>query len=563
MIKLAIFISLFFYSMSTMAQPKAVQVDNLLSAWSKTQTPGLAVMVSQDGAKLYERYFGVADLSHLNPIDSETRFQIASVSKQFTAFAIALLVERKKISLTDDIRRYLPELQDYGETVTILNLLHHTSGLRDLDDLNQIVGIGFADYNNIEHVYRLLSRQSALNFAPGEHYDYSNSGYVLLAKIVEKITNMGFREFMQSEVFGPLEMDNTLIFDNAFEVVTNRATAYFSSDNQAFSRDNGQTAVYGSTGIYTTVSDLDRWARNFYQHKVGNQAIFDLMLTVGALNNGERTQYAFGQELKTHNGHRAVFHGGGTGGYRAYLIRFPEQKLSISMLSNNSYSGTVMLEYVNRIANIYLNEQVQSESLLKKENHSPEVVVPKELLFSYLGDYQIQPGLIFSFKAIEHTMALTITGNSQPIPLKAISNNTFILMDSASGNRVIFVSNKGKTSQAIRYFQGDFEYQGKRVELVDFDETKIRWHDVEGLYYSADLNTSYIIEFDGTKLVAIHATNSPIPLTPFQPDQFTSNATYFQQVSFERGADNRVSKMWVSGSRSKNIEFRKVSEIER
>jgi len=407
--------------------------------------------------------------------------------------------------------------------------------------------------------------QSALNFTPGERFDYSNSGYMLLAKIVEKVTGLSFRAFMQQRVFKPLDMKDTQVFDNAFEVIPNRATAYFSGDGKSFTRDNGISAVYGSVGIYTTLEDLDRWARNFHEHKVGDKALFDMMLSKGVLNNGESTNYAFGQELKTYKGHQAVFHGGGTGAYRAYLMRFPEQELSISFLSNNSHSSGVIIDYVHKIADIYLEKkpfESVSESLTKR---SATKIVDDKMLQSYQGDYQIQPGLIFSIEKHEETLQLVISGNPLPIPLRAVSTNKFILMDSSSGNRIIFNPadrqsiNDNEVSQSISYFQGDFEYKGQRVDLIEFNQQDIPWQEYEGLYYSNDLNTTYKLVFDGKNLLAIHAQNLPINLVPFQPEVFTTSATFFQKVEFSRNKQGKVNEMLVSGSRSKDIEFVKVN----
>jgi CubicO group peptidase (beta-lactamase class C family) len=571
MLKSFLLCSLLFFTSPVLAQQKQQeQIDDILSSWDKQQYPGLAVMVSQGDTTLYKRYFGLADLAHKSKINNKTTFQIASVSKQFTAFAIALLVSENKLSLHNDIRRYLPELKNYDTPITVLHLIHHTSGLRDIDDLNSIVGTGFSDYNDTDDVYRLIMNQSALNFTPGERYDYSNSGYMLLAKIVEKVTGLSFRVFMEQRVFTPLGMHNTLVFDNAFEVVPNRASAYFSGDGKTFSRDNGISAVYGSTGIYTSLEDLDRWARNFTQHKVGDQAIFDMMLTTGTLNNGESTHYAFGQELKTYKGHQAVFHGGGTGAYRAYVMRFPKQKLSISFLSNNSYSTAFIIDYVHQIADLYLETKVLKVVPEPLTKASPTVTVADSVMLAYQGNYQIQPGLIFSVERYEKNLQLLITGNSEPIPLRAVSANKFILMDNNSGNRIIFnhqsVTEGNSRSggentnavQSIRYFQGDFEYKAQRVEIAAFDVQDIAWHNYEGLFYSQELNTVYKLMFDGTTLKALHARNLPIELRPFQAEVFTTSATYFQEVKFSRNKHGLVVKMIVSGARSKGIEFVKL-----
>ena len=543
------------------------QIDTLLKPWHSPTKPGIAVAVSKDNKMVYQKYYGTANLESLSAINSKTKFLIASVSKQFTAFAIALLQEKGQLSYQDDIHKYIPEFPKYGNKITIMHLLNHTSGLRDLDDLNGLIGIGLSDYVSFNDVYKLITQQKKLNFVPGLKHDYSNSGYVVLAKIVEKITGKSFREFMNETVFEPLEMKNTLVLDNPFEVIGNKATAYFSNDGQNYSTNNLFSSVYGSTGIYTTLADLNKWANNFTHPKVGNKHIFESMRTKGKLNNGSQINYGLGQEMKTYKGHEVVFHGGGQGAYRAYLLRFPELDLSISILSNSSYSTSFIIDYVYQIADIYLGKNSNTIELKDKpsskykEDSSTKflpVKVNKSLLANYIGNYQIQPGLIFTIEQIEGNLQLRITGNDKAIPLEAKTANEFILMDSNNGYRLVFPKGTSSKIKSISYFQADFEYIGERVHLVEFDKENIKWKEFEGLYYSEELNTVYLMSYDGQNLIAHHAKNTPITLTPHQPDIFNGLATFFQEIKYLRNTSNEVSGMLVSGSRSKNINFVKL-----
>ena len=543
------------------------QIDTLLKPWHSPTNPGIAVAVNKNNKTIYQKYHGTANLENLSAINSETKFLIASVSKQFTAFAIAFLEDKGQLSYQDDIHKFIPKLPEYGHKITIMHLLNHTSGLRDSDDLNGLVGAGLSDYVSFNDVYKLIIQQKKLNFIPGSKYDYSNSGYILLAKIVEKISDKSFREFMNETVFEPLEMKNTLVFDNPFEVIGNKATAYFSNDGQNHSTNNLFSSVYGSTGIYTTLEDLNKWAKNFTHSKVGNKNIFDSMKTKGTLNNGSKINYGSGQEMKTYKGHKVVFHGGGQGAYRAYLLRFPELDLSISILSNSSYSTSFIIDYVYQIADIYLGKQPNTAELKDmpeskyKEDSSVKflpVKVNKSVLAKYIGNYQIQPGLIFAIEQIEENLQLRITGNDNAIPLEAKTTNEFILMDSNNGYRLVFPKDTSSKINSISYFQADFEYIGKRVHLVEFDKKNIKWQEFEGLYYSDELNTVYLMSYDGQNLIAHHARNTPITITPHQPDIFHGSATFFQEIQYLRNTSNEVNGMLVSGSRSKDINFVKL-----
>ena len=533
------------------------QIDELLKPWDNLNNPGMAVAVNRNGQTTYEAYYGLADLEHKIPISKDTKFLIASVSKQFSAFAIALLADDGLLEFDDDIRKYIPELPAYENPITVMHLMNHTSGIRDADDLNSLVGAGLSDYTSFDDIYQLILHQQALNFTPGEQYDYSNSGYILMAKIVENISGQSFREFMDARVFKPLGMHNTLVFDNPFEVIGNKATAYFSNDGQSHSKNNLFSSAYGSTGMYTTLNDLNKWSQNFTKHKVGNPEIFKQMATQGTLNNGETISYALGQEIKSHRGQKAIFHGGGQGAYRAYLLRFPEQDLSVTLLSNSSYSTSFIVDYAYRIADLYLEaDTTQVETKEKFDRASfKSVDVNPEVLEKYVGQYQIQPGLIFSLKLKQGNLELFITGSDQSIPLAAASNNKFYLMDSDNGYHMVFPNENNQPSLSLSYYQFDMEYKGERVNLVDFDHAKIDWHELTGLYYSKELNTVYSLSFDGKNLIAKHARNLPIKLTPHQPDIFYGDATFFQEVEFIKDNKGRVIKMLVSGSRSKNIVF--------
>ncbi len=537
---------------------KLEEIDALFSEWQGTKTPGFAIKISQHEQTVYENYFGLASLAQEAKINQSTRFQIASVSKQFTAFAIALLTTQNKINLDDDIRLYLPDMPVYDTPITILHLVHHTSGLRDMDDLHGMVATGFSDYSDMDTFYDLIKAQKALNYTPGERYSYSNSGYMLMAKIVEKVSGLSFREYMHKYVFSPIGMHHTSVFDNPFEVIENRATAYFSNDNLSFSRDNGLGAVYGSKGVYTSINDLDLWARNFSNPKVGSNEVFALMLTTGMLNNGEHTHYAFGQELKMMYGQQAIFHGGGTGAYRSYLIRFPDLALSISIVANNSYTTFSLLKYVDEIAKILLPEQNQTSSASTDIEQVTEVA--PNVLAKYIGDYQLQPGLVFSIQNAQNGLQLQITGQPSPVKLEAYSENKFVLADSDNGYYILFDTSE-KQSEFIRYYQGDFEYIGKRVNLVEFDTNTIDLKSYEGIYYSAELNTVYKIEVLNDRLTALHARNQAILLEPFQPDLFSSSTPFFQEVEFKKDEYNNVQGIVVSGSRSKGIEFDKLREL--
>lgn len=291
--------------------------------------------VARNGATLLTRSYGMADLERDVASTPATIYEAGSVSKQFTATAVILLAQQGKLSLDDDIRKYVPEVPDYGAPIRIRHLLTHTSGLRDWGSVAAIAGWGrSARTHTHAHVVDILSRQRALNFPPGDQYSYSNSGYNLLAVIVDRVSGMAFAEFSKRFIFEPLGMRNTQWRDNWTRIVKGRAIAYAASGNQ-FAIDNPIENVHGNGGLLTTVADLLLWNENLETGaKVGGRAYVDEMHRQGVLNSGQQIAYASGIQVGTFAGTQSVSHTGSTSGFRAFLARYPQQKLSVALLCN-------------------------------------------------------------------------------------------------------------------------------------------------------------------------------------------------------------------------------------
>ncbi|HEV2132611.1 MAG TPA: serine hydrolase domain-containing protein, partial [Longimicrobiaceae bacterium] len=330
----------------------AARVDALFRQWDRPGSPGAAVAVIRDGEIVYSRGYGMANLEYDVPITPTTIFHIASVSKHFTAFAIALLAEEGKLSLDDDIRTHLPEVPDFGRTLTIRHLIHHTSGLRDQWELLAMAGWRLDDVITREHILKMVSHQRALNFDPGEEYLYSNTGYTLMALLVERVSGQSFREFTEERIFRPLGMTSTHFHDDHEMIVPGRAYSYAPRPGGGFRNSPLNYANVGATSLFTTVEDLAKWDRNFYEPQVGSEALFAQMESRGVLNDGRQIEYAFALSIGEHHGLRTVGHSGADAGYRSYYVRFPEQRLSVVVLSNlSSFNPT---RVALRVADIYL-----------------------------------------------------------------------------------------------------------------------------------------------------------------------------------------------------------------
>lgn len=300
---------------------------------SATSAPGCAVGIEQDGVTT-ERAFGKADLEHRIENRPETIFEAGSVSKQFTAAAILLLAQDGKLSLGDDIRRYLPELPSYGQPITIDDMLHHVAGLRDWGEIEDVAGWSRGErVYSLGSVLALMASQKALNFAPGTQFSYSNSGYNLAAIIVERVSGQTLAQFSQARIFAPLGMRHSQWRDNFRRVVPDRAIAYGSGD-AGYEQDMPFEDAYGNGGLLTTVGDLLLWNRALSENRLGKFLSTELSRP-GRLKDGLPIDYARGLYDGQYRGVREIAHSGATAGYRAWLGRYPDKRLSVALLCND------------------------------------------------------------------------------------------------------------------------------------------------------------------------------------------------------------------------------------
>jgi CubicO group peptidase (beta-lactamase class C family) len=317
------------------ASVPAAEIDKVFARWN-TATPGCAVGVAVRGTPVLLKAYGMADLEHNVPNTPDTVFENGSVSKQFTAMAIMLLVEDGRLSLDDEVRKHIPELPDYGTSLTIRHMLTHTSGLRDWGSIAAIAGWPRTsrEYTHA-HVLEILSRQKSLNFPPGTQWSYSNSGFNLAAIIVDRVSGMSFAEFSRRRIFEPLGMTKTMWRDNHQRIVKDRAIAY-STTSGGYQIEMPFENVHGNGGLLTTVGDLLKWNENFVMPKVGTAKTIAEMTTAGKYRDGRNLDYGLGLYVRPLDGIKNVYHSGSTAGYRAHLNRFPDSHTSVAVLCNGS-----------------------------------------------------------------------------------------------------------------------------------------------------------------------------------------------------------------------------------
>jgi len=370
------------------------KVDELFKQWDKDDSPGAAVGIFKDGRIIYARGYGIANLEYALPWTPQTPSRIGSISKQFIGMCIAILAQQGKLSLDDNIRKYIPDWPEYDGSVQLKHLMHHTSGVREYLTLVELMGKpeGSGYIYTPKELVRTLSRQKELNFKPGDENSYSNSGYFLLSEIVSRVSGMETSAFAKKYIFDPLGMNDTHFHDNPDLIVKNRAYGYSPKKEGGYRLDILRLKVIGDLGVFATVEDFLKWDQNFYKNKLGDgtQSLIDMMQTRGKLNNGEVIPYAFGLNISHYGDLRIVSHGGSAVGYVAQYMQFPDQRFSVVILSNLSTFSTGRI--ARKIADLYLADQF-TESPTPRQRQRPRGERPKPVKLSssqlqtYVGNY--------------------------------------------------------------------------------------------------------------------------------------------------------------------------------
>jgi len=359
------------YTNNPLTKEQENQIDALFAQYDRNDAPGCAVGVIKDGRFIYKKSFGMANLDYDIPITSDSKFELASVSKQFTAACIALLYLEGKLDLDDEVKKYIPEMPVYENILTIKHLIHHTSGLRDYIAIGKFFGIRFENCYNNNDGLKLICKQKELDFLPGEKYSYSNSDYLLLAEIVNRITGKTIREFADENIFKPLDMQNTFFNDNYNDIIKNRVSSYYINEDYIHTYRSNFMAL-GSSNVTSTINDLLNWDNNFYAPKLGGQNFLDLILTRGKLNNQEMIDYAFGLRYDAYKGIKNITHSGGFMGFKTQIKQFTHEKISIIILSNRSDFEPI--DFIDSITDILLADQIGKFSAKSDDNNSEQFV---------------------------------------------------------------------------------------------------------------------------------------------------------------------------------------------
>ncbi|HEV2861117.1 MAG TPA: serine hydrolase [Pyrinomonadaceae bacterium] len=530
-------------NMTAKTQPSddeaAKKVDAFLSQWDKNDLPGCAVGVVRDGRLVYKRGFGMANLDYDVPNTPLTRFNLASASKPFTAMSIALLAQQGKLSLDDDIRKYVPEIQKYENTVTIRHLLHHTSGIREYQALLFFSGFNPDNALNDKAILNMLARQKNPSFAPGTKYQYSNSNYHLLGIIVGRVSGKSLRAFAEENIFKPLGMNNTLFFDNRFEVVKNRAAGYRVNPDKSIRARSSLFDLVGGGGVLTTVEDLYLWDQNFYEPKVGNKELIKLMTTPGSLNSGEKIDYGFGLFHNKYKGLPVIKHSGNMMGYRAQIVSFPEQKFTAIVLCNNM--AILPHVIVEKLADIYLEGQLKTDAPSQKkvaEALPPSIVLSEKEALRYAGIYaHPESGRVFRLSVKDGKLINSRIFKNE-IPVTAVSEDRLLVVEENGMAELHPVFDKSGTVSEIRA-PNKTGRPDIFVRVAPPLDSPQQLSEYAGTYYSDEFNADYTISLKGNNLSLQIGENFQAPLNAAYADVFmTANGQV--NLSFTRDDKGKI-----------------------
>ena len=541
---LLVFTAIAFLSTATLAQvPNKEKVvagaERAFEKFSKAYVgpaPGCAAAVSLNGETVFEKAFGLADLEHNVPNTPQTIFESGSVAKQFTASALVLLELEGKLSLDDPVRKYIPELPDYGSPLTIRHLLNHTSGLRDWGTVMSLTGAGRGErVINQDLALDVIVHQRGLDFKPGAEYSYSNSGYNLAAIVVERVAKQKFPAFVEERLFKPLGMKNSSWRDDYQRVVPGRAQAYSRQGNAAWRLDMPFMNVYGNGGMLTTVGDWMKWNAMLDSQSLGAPLV-NALETRGVLNDGRKIAYALGLEVGTYKGLKDVSHGGSTAGYQTFLARYPDNKVSVGVMCNGTSpsAGGIAANITDEIFGPY-PETAKTEPAKLSDDE----------LKRFAGIWRNEK---------THTPARFVTENGvarwSGARLVPMGGTQF----SAGGNQLKFTVDQNGKALFAEMVDSDGEVR-RFVPEMEWTPAPDDLAAIKGEWFSEEAGAAFTIAVEDGKAFIKQRPATKLPMQPLYKDHFGVQGYV---IWFTREQNGKINGMHVGASRMRDMPFVRV-----
>ncbi len=541
-----------FLSLNLWAEiPQKNEIDEIFAEWDKPNVPGASLGIIQDGKLIYVQGYGMANLEYGIPNGAKSVFRIGSTSKQFTAACIVLLSQKGKLKLSDSLDQFFPGFPDYAKGITIQHLLNHTSGIRDYLTLAALKGFRDDDYYEDADVMQWLVSQQNISFKPGEEFLYSNSGYWLLGQIVNKVAEMNMAEFAEKEIFKPLGMSNTHFHNDHNRIVKNRASGYSPKGENTFEINMTTLNMIGDGGIFTTIEDVLLWDQAYYQSEVLNKEFWVLMTKQGKLNDSNTLDYASGLFIDRYKGLKIISHGGAFVGFRAELLRFPEQHMSVAIFANRGDANPSNMAF--QVADIILQDKFIETSPVEPEiSNKPEskdtIIYPLKQL---TGNYQVAPGVILELTIKDETLHAHQSWNNKSYNLKRINENLYQIPDDSTIS-FTFTEPKNDLSQLLIVNQSGEDSDWKRKIAIDIPN--INLNEYVGKFYGSELETTVIIYLKEKQLFARIKNNEQGQLKIEGIDKFMIEQT---EIVFIR-KNSTIIGFTVNAGRVKNLEFKKL-----
>jgi CubicO group peptidase (beta-lactamase class C family) len=540
------------------AAPDAItdQVDRIFSEWNTTSSPGCALAVVKDGKIVYEHGYGMANLELSVAITPQSVFDIGSVSKQITAMAMVLLAQDGKLSLDDDMRKYLPEIPDYGSKITVRHLLHHTSGLRNYDDLFDLEGIPEADLTTDRDAMDLIVRQKGVNFKPGEEFLYSDTNFFLMSQIVKRITGQTLRQFAQDRIFGPLGMTSTHFHDDHTMIVPRRATGYAPHQGGGFEIDMSDFEQVGDGSVMTTVEDLYKWEQNYEHPVVGGPEAIRQLTSPGTLNNGQRIPYGMGLFIDHYRGLNWHHHSGEWVGYRAALSRFPDQHFA-TLVTCNCVGSMSPMTMAKRVADVYLANEFAKVEKMSSPQNGP--AVPATTLAPYAGTYWSEKkGRLRKFMVRDGKLVMEAPGITYNMIPVGDGQFEAVEPDSEHKDRYVFRTAGTGSALQLEAWEGGAPtiYEAMKGPAPDAS----RLADYAGAYTNDELRATWTFVVQNGKLIRQQWMTEDEPLEPAFSDGFIGDLSEGQfLIHFNRDHDQHVTGFDVSTDMVWPMKFTKVA----
>jgi CubicO group peptidase (beta-lactamase class C family) len=528
----------------------AKKIDNLFKQWDNNKSPGCAIGIVRNDSLIYAKGYGMANLEYGIPITTQTIFEMGSVSKQFTAYTILLLARQGKLSPDDDIHKYLPWMPGFEKKITISNLLYHTSGIRDYDQLLSITGTTTEDVITREHIIKVLSKQRTLGFDPGGQYMYSNSGYFLLGEIVRSVTGKTLRQFTDSAVFKPLGMNHTHFHDDYTEVVANRAYPYTQTNKIGIVN----SSVVGAKGLMTNIDDMSKWAINFLNSRSDSHPITEQMIQRGHLNSGKELDVGTGIQMGDFVGLKTYFHPGINNGYNNLVTYVPGAKMAFIIFGNMGNNGNTFGK-TDQMAGLFIKDtRSEKEKPGFKTTFDP-IVKDTISIKPLLGSYVVEDGDHTAFELKDREFKYVYYGVHYL--LYRTTRDTFWFRGFYPGIKFVF---KVKNAHDITVSQTWPDGRSRIMRKIDpFNmPTDKQLMAYTGKYYCSELDCSYGIILKDHQLVLTNAKYPDSPLVFYSEARMINTLDWMKSLDFTKDKKGKITGFDVNHNLVQDVRFEKI-----